>query len=103
MKDNKHIQEMKTKLLEECPEIQKIYLISVKVNTAGELTGFKLGLVVNDSIESSSELAARLYYKLDCDIPYDLIIYQESKFLKLSREVGTFANKINETGTVLYG
>ena len=103
MKDNKHIQDMKEKLIAECPEIQKIYLTSVKVDTSGELTSFKLGIVVDDSVESSAELANHLYMQLDCDLPYDLIIYQQTKFDKLKEEEGTFANKINEQGTVLYG
>ena len=103
MKDNKYIQEMKEKLIRECPQIQKIYLTSVKVDTSGKLTSFKLGLVVDDSVESSAELANSLYMELDSELPYDLIIYQQSKFDKLKEDVGTFANKINEQGTVLYG
>ncbi|MBQ3566572.1 MAG: hypothetical protein IJA12_05275 [Oscillospiraceae bacterium] len=103
MKDNKYVKELQEKLLAFCKEIKKIYLISVKVDTMGELTSFKFGLIVEDSILSTSELAGNLYFNIDCELPFDLVIYTQQEFDSLKDEIGTFAYKINKSGTVLYG
>lgn len=103
MKNNKHIKELQQKLLDYCKNIQKIYLISVKVDTVGDLKSFKFGLIVDDDIKSTSELAGDLYFNIDCELPFDLVIYTETEFNSLKDEEGTFAQKINDTGTVLYG
>lgn len=103
MKDNRYVKELEQKLLEFCKEIKKIYLISVKVDTMGELTSFKFGLIVDDSIKSTSELAGSLYFNIDCELPFDLVIYTQTEFDGLRGEIGTFAWKIDNSGTVLYG
>lgn len=103
MKDNRHVKELQEKLLNYCSEIRKIYLISVKVDTIGELTSFKFGLIVDDSIKSTSELAGNLYFNIDCELPFDLVIYTQKEFDSLKDEIGTFAWKIGNSGTVLYG
>jgi len=103
MKDNKNVKDLQQKLLDFCPEIKKIYLISVKVDTMGELTSFKFGLIIEDSVKSTSELAGNLYFNIDCELPYDLVIYTQQEFDKLKEEIGTFAWKIENSGTVLYG
>lgn len=103
MKDNKNVKDLQQKLLDFCPEIKKIYLISIKVDTMGELTSFKFGLIIEDSVKSTSELAGNLYFNIDCELPYDLVIYTQQEFDKLKEEIGTFAWKIENSGTVLYG
>ena len=103
MKDNNNVKDLQQKLLDFCPEIKKIYLISVKVDTMGELTSFKFGLIIEDSVKSTSELAGNLYFNIDCELPYDLVIYTQQEFDKLKDEIGTFAWKIENSGTVLYG
>ncbi len=103
MKDNKYVKDIEKKLLDHSKEIKRIYLVSVKVDTAGELTSFKLGLIVDDSVTSTSEYAARVYMDIDCELPYDIIVYTESEFERLKDDNGTFANKILSKGTVLYG
>ncbi len=103
MKDNKNVKDLQQKLLDFCKEIKKIYLISVKVDTMGELTSFKFGLIVEDSIKSTSELAGNLYFNIDCELPFDLVIYTQEEFDSLKDEIGTFAWKIANSGTVLYG
>lgn len=103
MKDNIHIKDLKKKLLDFCKNIKKIYLISVKVDTMGELKSFKFGLIVDDEIKSTSELAGNIYFNIDCELPFDIVIYTESEFDSLKEDIGTFAWKINNSGTVLYG
>ena len=82
----------------------KIYLISHKTNYAtSELSSFKLALIVKDDTANISELACFLYTAVDCDCPYDLVIYKESEWNTLSQDPRTFAWSIRENGSVLYG
>ncbi len=82
----------------------KIYLISHKTNHAtSELASFKLALIVKDDTANISELACFLYTAVDCDCPYDLVIYKESEWNTLSQDPRTFAWSIRENGSVLYG
>lgn len=82
----------------------KIYLISHKTNHAiNELSSFKLALIVKDDTPSISELECFLYTAVDCDCPYDLVLYKESEWKTLSQDPRTFAWSIRENGSVLYG
>ncbi|MGN1480895.1 hypothetical protein [Porcipelethomonas sp.] len=103
MKNNPHIQKLVKSIADHCDELIRIYLISNKINTDGELTSFKLALIVDDQVKNSSELECRLYLNIDCELPFDIVIYREEEFDSLKNEIGTFAWKINNSGTVLYG
>ena len=82
----------------------KIYYISHKSNhQTGELRSFKLAVIVRDDTPNISELECYLYTAVDCDYPYDLVIYKESEWNTLSTDPRTFAWSIAETGEVLYG
>ena len=81
----------------------KIYLISTKSNhITGELISFKLALIVKNETPSISELECFLYTAVDCDYPYDLVLYKQSEWETLSQDPRTFAWSIRETGGVLY-
>lgn len=82
----------------------KIYYISHKSNhQTGELRSFKLAVIVSDDTPNISELECYLYTAVDCDYPYDLVIYKASEWNTLSTDPRTFAWSIAETGEVLYG
>lgn len=82
----------------------QIYLISHKSNhTTGALISFKLALIVRDETPNLSELECFLYKGVDCDYPYDLVLYRKSEWDTLSQDPQTFAYGIRETGCVLYG
>ena len=81
----------------------RIYLISHKTNHAsGELISFKLALIVPDDTANISELECFLYTAVDCNYPYDLVLYKQSEWETLSQDPRTFAWSIRETGGVLY-
>ena len=81
----------------------RIYLISHKTNHAtGELISFKLALIVPDDTVNISELECFLYTAVDCNYPYDLVLYKQSEWETLSQDPRTFAWSIRETGGVLY-
>lgn len=80
-----------------------VYLISHKTNHAnGELISFKLAVIVSDKTPNISELECFLYTAVDCDYPYDLVLYKQSEWNTLSRDPRTFAWSIRNTGGVLY-
>ena len=81
----------------------KIYLISTKANhITDELISFKLALIVKDETPNISELECFLYTAVDCDYPYDLVLYKQKEWEALSQDPRTFAWSIRETGGVLY-
>ncbi len=80
-----------------------IVLISKKVNNHGDLTSFKVAVLVSDDISSISELECKIYLDVDSDIPYDIVIYKLSEWLYLKEDVSTFAYKIYSQGVWLYG
>lgn len=102
MTDNEIIKNTAALLAKE-QSIEKIYLISNKISTSGELTSFKLALIVNDSVKSISELECRLYMETDSELPYDIVLYKTSEWDELKDEIGTFAWKINNSGVLIYG
>ena len=55
-----------------------------------------------DDTPSVSELECYLYAAVDCDYPYDLVLYKQSEWDVLSQDPRTFAWSIRETGGVLY-
>lgn len=81
---------------------EKVILVSNKFNTRQELISFKLCIVVNDVL-STAELEGQLYLKTDCPIPFDIIIYNKSEWEDLIEDFGSFAEKVNSTGVVIYG
>lgn len=95
------ILELKEQVIK-CCSPEKVILVSNKFNTKGELISFKICVIVNDVL-SVAELEGKLYLETDCDIPFDFIIYNKSEWDDLIEDYGTFAQKINSSGVVLYG
>ncbi|MBE6853367.1 MAG: hypothetical protein E7505_07805 [Ruminococcus sp.] len=102
MSDNEAIKKTVARIQEICDPLN-IILVSNKVNTDGEIVSFKLVVVVNDSVESTPELECRLYMQIDCEIPYDIVLYKLSEWNRFKNDIGTFAWKIYKTGAYLYG
>ena len=103
MKDNPVIISTAKNLAESCSQIKKIFLISFKVDNDSELTSFKLALILDDDTHNLPELECQLYLEVDCELPFDLVIYRESEFNRLKGEIGTFAWKIANSGAEIYG
>ncbi len=103
MKENPIIKTTSELLLKNCNSIKKMFLISFKVDNESNLTSFKLALILDDETENLPELECRLYLEVDCDVPFDMVIYRNSEFDRLKTEIGTFAWKIDNSGAMLYG
>lgn len=102
MSDNELITRTADEIVSICSPLN-IILVSNKFNTGGELVSFKFVVVVEDSTESTSDLECRLYMQIDCDIPYDIVLYKHSEWDRFKNEIGTFAWKIYNTGAYVYG
>ena len=78
-----------------------IYLVSHKINTAGEYTSAKLCVVVDDGIQPESE-EKRLLIKTNTPIPIDFIVYNISDWNEYANEDNTFAYRVENGGERLY-
>ncbi len=85
----------------ELVEPRKIILFGLKTLVSGETSSFKL-CVVTDS-EDRLAIEKMIYIEIDCEIPFDIVVYTTAEWNTLSVMKGTFANRISETGSVLYG
>ncbi len=99
------VHKMIKKLADEIYEIchpEKIYLVSSKTDMNGNLTSFKLCIVVKDVL-STGELESKIYLSTDCELPFDLIFYTLSEWEELVDDYATFAYRISTSGVSIYG
>lgn len=78
-----------------------IYLVSEKKNSKGGLTGFKLCVVVPDSV-SPGPLETRLLLKTDCPVPCDFIVYNLTDWNECAEDDCSFAYRVENGGELLY-
>ena len=101
MKNNSIITSVADRIVELCSPVE-IYLATYKHNLKEELTSFKLLVVVND-VQKVYAIEERIYMETDCEIPFDVIVYNKTVWEKLKDDYGTFAHKVFESGDKLYG
>ena len=94
------ISEILENVLSICNPI-KILLISKKYDASGQLSSFKLCVIVEDSVDLD-EIESQIYLELDCENPFDVILYTLSEWEEICEENGSFANKIQKSGVLLY-
>jgi len=82
-------------------EPKKIILFSKKFNLSEEMTSFKLCVIVSNDVDIS-ELESKLYLELDCENPFDVLLYNISEWEHYADDISSFAGKIAKTGVVLY-
>lgn len=100
MNENPIIINLSEQILDLCEPL-KIILFSKKHNLSGELSSFKLCVVVSDEVDLS-ELESKLYLELDCENPFDVLLYKISEWENNIADDSSFAAKIAKTGAVLY-
>ena len=79
----------------------KIILFNKKFDLYENLTSFKLCVIVPDDVDVI-ELESRLYLELECENPFDVLIYKESEWKNHSEDETSFAGKMSKSGVVLY-
>ncbi len=82
-------------------EVEKIILFSKKTDLNGEVSSFKICVITcgNDV----QEYEKSIYIDVESDIPFDVIVYSSENWQKYLSEEGSFCNKVNSTGSVIYG
>lgn len=80
---------------------QRIYLYKQRTSASGDTTGFKLCVV--GSFESKAAAERDIYLNIDCDVPYDVILYTADEWERLCGRTYSFASRIARMGTVIYG
>lgn len=92
------------KAIEEISGISSVHtviLFSHRVNLSGETTAFKLCLIADTGDKQS--LSRTIYRQVDCDIPYNLVVYTPAEWQEAIGHESSFASKIKRTGRVVYG
>lgn len=98
--DNPIINNIVEQILDLCNPY-KIILFSTKYNLSNEMTSFKLCVIMPDDIDVT-ELECQLYLEIDCENPFDVVIYRISEWKELVLDDSSFASKVERTGVVLY-
>ncbi|MDL2233051.1 hypothetical protein LJC63_05665 [Ruminococcaceae bacterium OttesenSCG-928-L11] len=79
---------------------QRIYLYNQRINSRNLISSFKLCIVT----EVGDKFAAErdIYMEIDCDVPFDILIYTPAEWEDLIDSETSFARKILDSGLVLY-
>lgn len=93
-----HIQQVTNSIVERFNP-NKIILFSHKHNLKDEITSFKLVVISN----ATPNLAHDIYLEVDCDIPFDVVVYSQNDWDDAVELSGSFAKRVDMKGTVLYG
>jgi len=80
---------------------EAIYLYNQRAGEHGKSLGFKLCVVA--AIDDKARAERAVYTEIDCEVPFDILLYTPPEWAALSASEGSFASKIFRTGTILYG
>ncbi|MCL2034455.1 MAG: hypothetical protein FWG94_06955 [Oscillospiraceae bacterium] len=78
----------------------KIYLFSNKLGSKGKTAGFKLCVIIE--CEDRDEIQREIYRSIDCEVPYDIVLYTPEEWSELTKRKGSFAQKVFETGALVH-
>jgi len=78
----------------------KIYLFSNKSGPNGITAGFKLCVIID--CEDPDEIQREIYRSIDCEVPYDIVLYTPEEWSELTKRKGSFAQKVFETGALVH-
>lgn len=99
IKLNRYMQQLVDDIAGLCSP-EQIYLFSVKVNMGGEVTSFKLCVIADT--QSKTHLEQKIYLSLDCELPYDVVIYTADEWKAFMKNPLSFAHSIIEKGWKVY-
>ena len=101
MKNNPIIQAMSDDMVKICSPFQ-VFVVSYKSDSKGELTAFKLCIVVEDKYTPST-LETQILVETDCPVPCDIIVYNISEWNSCIEDDCSFAYRVDNAGVLLYG
>ncbi|WRS26838.1 hypothetical protein U6B65_10925 [Oscillospiraceae bacterium MB08-C2-2] len=79
---------------------QKIILYNQRLDSHENTYSFKLCVVV-DTPDADKTLE-EIYTQVDCEIPYDILLYTSEEWEMLTQQPTSFATQIQDSGKVLY-
>ena len=79
---------------------KNIYLYNQRVGACGHTSGFKLCVVL--SAQDKTKVEREIYLKIDCEVPFDVIVYTLEEWDALQSNPDSFARKVKQTGIVVY-
>ena len=94
-----HVRQLVSAIADLCSP-EKIYLFNAKQNLENQITSFKLCVVADTG--SKAALERKIYLELDCELPYDLVLYTPSEWEKFRQKPPAFAGEIERKGALLY-
>lgn len=94
-----HVRELVSAIAALCSP-EKIYLFNAKRNLENQVTSFKLCVVADT--EDKAALERKLYLELDCELPYDLVLYTPAEWNEFAAMPHSFAGEILGKGVLLY-
>lgn len=100
MKNIPVVNSLVDQILDLCNPI-KIFLYNVKFDLNHAVSSFKICVIVEDDVDTA-KLESTLYLKLECDNPFDVLIYRQNEWDSLIADDASFASKIKRSGVVLY-
>ena len=93
--------DMTDSIVKLCSPLQ-IFLVSKKNNSKGDVTSFKLCVIVSDSYQSHRKLESEILINTDCPVPCDIIVYNVSEWNECLEDDCSFAYRIDSQGEILY-
>jgi len=82
-------------------DASRIILYNQRVNFQGEITSFKLCVIIKSG--DTDQVEKGIYLCCDSPVPYDVLVYTQEVWDKIASRPLSFASKIERTGQVLYG
>ena len=79
---------------------ETVILYNCKYHPAGDLYSFKLCIVCE--IVNKRRLLSDIF-EIDCDVPFDVLLYTPAQFQQLRDDTAAFANRVSQKGKILYG
>jgi hypothetical protein len=79
----------------------RIILFGHKTNIAGQTSSFKLCVITDE--EDRQEVERKIYLEVDSEVPFDVVVYTVGEWKTMSAIKGSFANRVAQSGSVIYG
>ena len=81
-------------------DVHKIILFSKKEDLTGEISSFKICVIISCGMKNVCE--KNIYINVDSEIPFDVVVYTYEEWENLRKTKGSFGNKIDNIGRVIY-
>jgi predicted nucleotidyltransferase len=62
-----------------------------------------IDLCIIKDTQNKRNLTANIYTEIDCEMPFDILVYTNEEWERNINDLSSFAYKINTSGVILYG